>query len=203
MKKIWTVASSALVLCAAPRAAQAQLLPDIPLSVEVRGGVGVPVGDFAGEEGIEAGTGFGFGVGAMVGVTPMFSAYGAYQWTRFGCGECEGIENLDDEVTDSGFELGGQADLPFRPAGLAPWVRAGVLLHELEFSGDEGDVSSDRSLGFALGGGITYPLGPTLSVTPGIHYRNYSAEFDLGNLDLNGETDVSHLTLDVGLVYRF
>ena len=193
-----------LLLCGAATPAVAQRIPDLPLTLEVRLGAGAPTGDFADPAaGVDAEAGFGFEVGARLNVTPTVALYGAYQWMEFGCAECETAE-IDGDVLDSGGEIGARADLPFQRAGLAPWVRAGILFHELEFSGEGGSLRSDAAFGFGIGAGVAVPLQRGLTLLPGIHYRTYSADFEFEELSLrNLSTDVSHVTLDVGLAYRF
>jgi hypothetical protein len=85
---------------------------------------------------------------------------------------------------------------------VAPWIRVGGVLHRITFAGRGGELSSDPAPGVQLGGGVGFSLPGALWLTPGIHYRTYTAELDLGGL--GGESvDVSHLLLDVGLSRRF
>jgi opacity protein-like surface antigen len=188
------------LLYVAPESAAAQILPDLPLSVEARVGVAIPVGDFAdAQPGIEAEAGPAFAVGAAYHFTPMFALFGEYEWAAFSCPRCDDA-GIDDEVIDSGAGFGLEASLPL--AGLGPWLRAGGVYHEIEFSGEGGQLSSEPALGFQIGAGASVMLLPALRITPGIFYRTYSAELDLGGLP-SETVDVNHLTVDVGLSYRF
>lgn len=213
---------SALLLCTAAAPAHAQLLPDLPIAVEARVAGGLPVGEFADTRpGIGATSGFGVRVGGRVEMTPTISLYGLYEYTRFGCDVCEGIA-LDPEVADGGFEAGVRAELPFRPAGFASWVSAGALLgHQLELSGPDGAIASDPAVGYAVGAGVELPIAPSLTISPGLHYRSYTASFafefeefflespfadpDAGpeTVSREAELDVSSVSLDIGLVYHF
>jgi opacity protein-like surface antigen len=201
MRRLAVTVAFLLLPCLSPAAAHAQFLPRIPLSIEARGGVAIPTGDFADETpGIEAESGSRFGVSAALRL-PALSVFGGYSQARFGCPRC-GERGLDDEVVDDGFDFGIRASVPFRVGGLAPWVQAGGVLHQLTFSGLDSSLSSDRALGFSVGGGIVLSLIRSLAVTPGVHYSAYSAELDLGGLP--GRTvDVTHFTADVGLAFRF
>ena len=211
MRKIWSVPLMVLFFGGIAPPLAAQQFPRVPLTLELRLGAGAPTGDFADPAvGIDAETGFGFSVGASVRVAAPVAIYGSYQWTQFGCAECEAIE-IDGDATDSGAEIGARALIPFEYAGISPWVSAGILFHQLGLSGDNQSISSEVGTGFGLGGGVSVPLMPNLLLTPGIHFRSYTAEFELDDLGtfgedmevLNVETDVSHMTLDIGLAYRF
>jgi opacity protein-like surface antigen len=202
LMKLRTIALAAVLLLCAPLTAATQRLPDLPLSLEVRVGAGIPIGDFANQEpGIEAEPGSAFGVSAAFHLNSVLAVYGGYSSTQFGCPRCES-RGLDDSVVDSGFEFGAEAALPLRLAGFRPWIRAGGLYHELTFSGRGDQLSSDRSAGFEVGGGVAFAVLPVLWITPGIRYRTYSAELDLGG-SFDQTVDVSSIALDVGLSLRF
>lgn len=178
----------------------AQRIPALPLSIEVSAGAGIPTGEFADEK-VRAETGFGFGVGALVHAMPNFGIYGGYSQTQFGCGDCP-IFEIDEDVTDSGFDFGVQATSQPLAAGIALWLRAVALFHELTFSGNGGNLSSDRAIGWGIGGGVDYEPIPSVAVSPGVHFRMFEAEFPLGDLP-DRSTDVSHITFDLGVSYRF
>lgn len=156
----------------APAAVQAQT----PFSVEAQAGVVVPMGDFADDF---ATTGFGFAVNAAYRVMPMLDVYAGYSWQRFGADDGE-FEDVDVDIDDSGFAFGGR--LLFPGTGLDPWVRAGLILHQLKLSGSEGGFSasftSDRSLGFEAAAGLAFPVAPRVSLTPAITFRTYSPDFE-------------------------
>lgn len=191
-----------LLLLTTGTGASAQSLLPIPVSVEVRLGVGFPTGDFANREpGIQAESGLTLAAGAAVHVTRRLALFGGYSRTRFGCTRCA-EQGLDTDVTDTGGDFGLQVILPAPIRGLGPWIRAGGVYHQISFSGTQGELSSDPALGFEVGGGISLSLLRAFRLTPGVRYRTYSAELDLGGL---GEetVDVSHVLVDVGLSYRF
>lgn len=200
MKRLFAALCVALLASVMPATGLAQIA-GIPLSVEVRGGAAIPTGDFAdATPGIEAETGPHFAVQGAIQVLPALSLYGGYSMSRFGCPRC-GERGLDDEVVDDGWDLGVHATLPLGVAGIRPWAEVGGVFHRLVFSGFESELSSDRAAGFRVGGGVALPVGP-VEITPGVHYSAYSADLDLGGLP--GQTvDVTHVTADVGLRYRF
>ncbi len=201
MKAFRSVPLVVVLLCLISTA-EAQRIPRLPLSLEVRAGAGVPIGDFASADTPPAAEpGIGFGAGAIFHASRTLGLYGGYSQTGFGCGDC-GIFNIDDTVTDRGFGLGAQASFARGPAGLLPWLRAGVIRHQLRFTGGGSSVTSDPAFGFAAGAGVAWSPAPRLTVTPGVHFRGYSADFPLGTLP-ERSADVSYLGVDVGLAYRF
>lgn len=80
-----------------------------------------------------------------------------------------------------------QAD--FAAGRFAPFVRVGLVYYETEVSGGDNDeritISGGSEAGFQAGGGLVFPLGPRISVTPAAMYANVD--------------DASWLTLGVGL----
>jgi hypothetical protein len=156
--------------------APAAVVAQTPFSVEVQAGVVVPTGDFADEF---ATPGVGIGANVAYRVIPMLDIYAGYSWQRFGADDAAS-EGTDLDIDDSGFALGGRLNFP--GMGLGPWVRAGVILHELKISGSDGGFSasltSDRAVGFEVGAGLSFPVAPKISLTPGVTFRTYEPEFD-------------------------
>jgi opacity protein-like surface antigen len=86
-------------------------------------------------------------------------------------------------------------------------VRGGLLYHTLDLDVDgtvadeiicDGDCDSDASLGFEVGGGLDFPLGRKVSVTPAVRYTSYEADFG----DADDDPTISSVVLDVGLRIR-
>ncbi len=157
----------------------------VPVSVEARGGVAIPSGDFADV----ADAGFGIGASVHVQVAPRVSVYGGYSWTEFD------LDGPSADGTDRGWELGGRVAFP--GVGYSPWVRAGLLFHDFDVEVAGVDFDGDDDVGFEVGAGAAFPLGPRVSVSPGFAYRRYSTEFFDGS-----DRSVSYLSLDVGLRIR-
>jgi opacity protein-like surface antigen len=176
MKKTLVSMMAAAAVVASVSAAQAQVAT--PFSLEVRGGLALPSGDLSDED---VTSGVGLNVNGQFRFNPMFSAYAEFNWAQFG------VEDSDDvDVTDSGF--GGGVMAHFNAGSMTPFLKAGVVVHQL--SVDELDAE-DEQLGFRVGGGLAFPLGNRLSVTPGVTYTQYGIK--------DADFDVSHIDIDVGL----
>jgi opacity protein-like surface antigen len=195
MKRIWLPMAILAIGLATPT--QAQLSP---FSIEGRAGVAVPTGDAA--DALKT----GFSVGANPGhsLLPLLDLYAGYSLQRFGFDDDEEFGDVDADATDSGFSLGARIGLPVT-GSIAPWLFGGVLLHQVEIEGREGNLTvsmkSDRSVGFEVGGGVSLPIAPLLSLTPAVRYRRYTADFDFA-----GETwseDVTYFAIDLGVRLRF
>jgi hypothetical protein len=185
-------ASAALAAVLVSGSANAQL--GIPLSVEGRVDYAVPVGDF--DDTVDEGLSFGAGVSA--GVSPGIGLYATYSRTQFD------IEGLDEvEVEDTGFSVGVTTALP-SVSGIAPWVGAGVVLHQFDFNDEtdeDGNDGIEEDIGFEVGGGLALPLARNVRLTPGIGYRQYGV--DVGTLLGEAEFDVQYFTAGVGLNISF
>jgi len=200
--KIRAMFSAALFAAILPAAVQAQASP---FSAELRGGAGVPTGDFA--DGAK--TGWGLGANVQFRFMPALGAYASYSYNRFGTERSEfddldfpGSASMDVNIVDSGFGAGLIAYIPGAPM-LEPWVRGGVILNQLSVNmsggGGSESFSFDRGLGFELGGGLAIPVAPRVSLTPGLIYRSHKPKFD-GETSDEALTDVS---IDIGLRIRF
>jgi hypothetical protein len=182
MKKVIALFVVLGLALAAPAAVQAQS----PFSVEVHAGVVVPTGDFADI----ATTGFGFGAHAAYQVMPMLDLYAGYSWQRFGV---EDEFNGDLDLDDSGFAVGARVNLMGMP-GFDPWIRGGVILHEIKISEGGFSLTSDRAVGFEVAAGLAFPIAPRVSITPAVTFRTYSPEFEGESLD----ESVSYFGVQVG-----
>jgi hypothetical protein len=190
-----------ILLATAARTAGAQRLPDLPISVEVRVGAGIPTGEFAEDEpGVGAEAGPAFSAGALFHVSNALSVYGAYSRTHFVCGACDAA-GLDEQLVDAGAEFGVQV-VPVRLAGVSPWVRAGGVYRQLTFSGEGDQLASDPGIGFEAGGGLSVAVTRSVSIAPGVRFRTYAARLDLGELP-SRTVDVSQVLADVGIAFRF
>ncbi|MGH7458440.1 MAG: hypothetical protein ACREKN_05050 [Longimicrobiaceae bacterium] len=207
MRRSLAAAAAFQFLLALPSAAQ--LVPGLPLSLELRGGAGIPPGDFAVEETdadlqVEAGPALSGGL--ALHFAERFLVYGGYNWTGFGCSECSTFE-LDGDVVDAGFGAGAGAEFGPLLAGISPWLRAGAIFHTLTFSQEGESSSSERGTGFEGRVGLNYPIPAleALRVSPSLGYRAYSAKFDLevGATDPSRTVAVSYLSADLGVSFTF
>jgi hypothetical protein len=157
-----------LVIAAAALAGAegAQAQSTIPISVEGRLDLGVPVGDAA--DVLEPGVGFGI-TGAFQ-LTPLFGLYGGWSSFEFD------VDDLDDEITSDGFELGGRVTLGTGGGIYNPYFQIGALFQ-------------DDETGIEAGLGGFYPVGQNLSLTPMVRYRNID--------------ELDYVTVGVGLNLRF
>lgn len=191
MKKV-LFASAALAAVLVSAQANAQL--GIPLSVEGRVDYAVPVGDF--DDTVDEG--LSFGAGLSVGISPGIGLYGTYSRTQF---DIEGLQ--ESELEDTGFSVGVTTALP-SVSGIAPWVGAGVVLHQFDFNDETDENGNDgieEDIGFEVGGGLALPLARNVRLTPGIGYRQYGV--DVGTLLGTAEFDVQYFTAGVGLNISF
>ncbi|HET7274019.1 MAG TPA: outer membrane beta-barrel protein [Longimicrobiaceae bacterium] len=176
------------------------------LTLDVRGGVGVPTGDLGDDELMGAETGFGFGATVGLNVLPMVGVYGGYSRFMFPV-ESESLTEAQNEAefVDSGFNGGVKLMVPATIlGGLNPYLQGGVVYRELELDveGDVVDVESDSesAWGYEIGAGLAFPLGQVISVTPGVRYVSYSPDAAGGEAD---GPDISYVAADIGLSIRF
>ena len=197
MTRIRRLLAPALLLGAGlAQPALAQTTP-LPLAFEVRGGAGIPIGDF------EDGAGTGWIVGGTVRYlfSPGFEGYAGYDYASFPGEDTD--PDLDFDIRDHGLRLGVRADI--RPAGapaIAPWLESGLMVNRTSVSASSGNASgsidADWALGFELGAGVSVPLGARAALTPGVRYRNHKADFG----EELGSTTVSYFAVDVGIHVR-
>ncbi len=173
----------------APTALEAQ---HSPLSLDIRGGYSLPIGDFSDNTDSD----FGFGAGVVFSLTPMVGIYGGWGRDSF---QCASVACGDDSrVTLSGFEAGAKFMLPSR-GGARPWAKAGAVWHAMEFDGEIFRAESDRSLGFQGAIGMDFPLGRVLSVSPSLRLNLMDIEDD-GFFD---RSEVRYLSFDIGAHIHF
>lgn len=154
-------------------------------SFEVRGGLNGPLSDFrdGGARGDAS-----FGVDAFFRIAPGLDAFGGWARDQFTCEECETGEGTDLQ----GFEAGLQyTALP--GATVRPWLRLGATYQKAETEFASVVVTSDSEFGLQAAGGVRFPLGDVVSVSPGLRYQRLSPG-DLGTL--------SYLVGELGLRWQ-
>lgn len=173
--------------------AQTGTLPTSPLSLEVRAGVAVPTGDF----GDIAETGFTVGGDLGFMFTPMLSAYVGGSFNSFPVDDAFvallGLGGV--QADDLSYNLyGGDAGLKAtfgNGRGFTPFLKGGLVYYTAELGGDDDlgvDVDEEKEweLGFEVGGGLAFPLGPRVSVTPAVSYTTIDdLNFVRGQVGLN------------------
>jgi hypothetical protein len=184
-KSLFAGVTLALTVVASDAVAQSP----VPFSLEGRVDYAAPTGDFG--DVMEEGHSFSGGV--SIGISPGLGVYGSFSQTRFGTDLGEDGDNAD--AIDQGFSAGLTTALP-RFAGVAPWVGAGAVFHQLEIGGS--DEGIDEDIGFEVGGGLALSLARNVRLTPGVGYRRYATEISpLGGL-VESKLDVEYFTAAPG-----
>jgi hypothetical protein len=138
------------------------------LGVEVRAGAGIGAFE-ASNAGLQIAPRTAWGLSVSWGPTPALGGYLAYSAVGFGCtdGFCR---DQDVSFTSRGLSAGVRAEAPLRAA---PWVRGGLLFHDLDqrWSGAAGPRAekAEGGLGFEAAGGLSWPITERLSAAPGLH----------------------------------
>jgi opacity protein-like surface antigen len=195
MKKILVGALAVAATAVLADTAQAQLNAT-PFSVEVRAGAAIPTGDLA--DGTE--TGFALGGNVAYNVTPTIAVYGGYSYNRFGLEDADDLDLDGVHVIDRGWDLGLRVGVPTPMIPIDPWIKGGLVYHQLELDGDGGNISTDNELGFEVGAGLGFSFMPKVSFTPGVTYTSYTISGD--DLDADEEGDVTHFKIDLGVRIR-
>ena len=141
---------------------------------ELRGGLNRPLGDNR-EAGARGDASFGGDV--FFGLAPAWEIYAGWARDQFSCEVCGTGEGTDLQ----GFEAGLQyTAMP--GATVRPWIRAGGIYQQAESEFGATLVTSDREFGFQAAGGVRFPLGDVISVSPGLRYQRLSIEGAVGDL---------------------
>ena len=166
----------------APLSAQTGLPP---ISIEGRGGISLPTGDFARPLTL----GYGLGGSASLGITPTVGIYAGYSYTSFDYdhkspGAPEGSYNL--QGIDAGLRFGAPSF-----TRTAPYLRLGGVYYKGEPT--NGAPADKQKFGYHVGAGLDYQLALHVSLTPELRYTTISH---------SDRTDVSYVTLDFGLRFH-
>ncbi len=157
-------------------------------SIGLRGGGGIPLGTFAqaaaasqsGTSGTNqallsgAKTGFGYGLDAGLSMG-FIGLYAGFDHVQFNCN--------DPQCGSQGqYTLGGVSGgvrLTFLQHGMIrPWAKGGVTLADLKGSygsGQNGNLTTDRTPGYEIAGGIDIPLLGLLAFSPQVRYVGQNA----------------------------
>lgn len=184
----------ATLICLLPAPAQAQFAAD----AWVRPLVALPIGGFSGrDEGISAGTSFGFDGGASLTLGGL-TLYGEYQEVAFDCDECAEA-GLHDTALDRGWGAGVIVPLLSSRYGFRPWARAGVIAHHLRFRSAEESAYSSEALGWSVGMGAEARPLRWLRVEPTLLFRRYDADFGFAIDVPDRAVTVSYLAFGLAL----
>jgi hypothetical protein len=174
-------------------ACAAAVAPDAhaQLALEARGGIVTPQDAFTEDVAVDGG--YSTEVSLTVGVMPRVGVYGAWQQAKF-----DRDDSSESIVRSEGWAVGVRVNVPTPVIPIDPWIRAGLVTHELEAGGLEG--GGDRGLGVEVAGGLRVGVGSRAALTPGVSWTRYS--FD-GEAATDGEVNVQYLRVDVGLRFGF
>lgn len=161
------------------------------LALEARGGIVTPQDAFTDD--VVADGGYSTEVSLTVGFMPFLGVYGAWQQAKF-----DREDDSESIVRDQGWAVGVRVSVPVPVVPIDPWIRAGLVTHEIEAGGLEG--GGDRGLGLEVAGGLRVPLGSRVALTPGVGWTRYA--FDDETV-ADGEVNVQYLRVDVGLRFGF
>ncbi|NNM33173.1 MAG: hypothetical protein HKO53_08905, partial [Gemmatimonadetes bacterium] len=143
------------------------------MSVEVRGGLNRPMSDFR-EAGARGDASFGGDV--FFGVTPTLDVYGGWARDQFSCEGCDTGEGTDLQGFEAGLQFTAMPEWTLRP-----WLRAGATYQEAETEFGSVVATSDGEFGIQVAGGVRFPLGDVVSVSPGLRYQRLNPG-DFGTL---------------------
>jgi hypothetical protein len=161
------------------------------LAIEARAGIAQPRDAMTND--VPADGGYATEVSLTVGALPFAALYGSWQKVEF---DREGTEG--SVITDEGWSGGVRVAVPTPFIPIDPWIRAGVVTHELESGGLSG--GGDRGVGLEVGGGLRFRVGSRIALTPGVSWTRYS----FGDETVADEkVNVEYLRVDVGVRFGF
>ena len=166
-----------------------------PVSFEARAGAAFPERDSR-----ELDIGWIVDATLRYELLPGLDAYAGYS---FGSSTLDiDDEAVDVDIRDHGFRSGLRADLRVGMPKATPWVEFGVLLNRIEVKASNSDDSasehSEWGLGFEAGAGLSFPVRPRISLTPGIRYRTHKIEFE----GTGGTGHADYIVVDLGVNVR-
>lgn len=172
---------------------------DSALLVEARGGVAIPVRDFA--DGMDPGegatTGASFGVDFALAGGGHLTPYIGFSQHRFGCEEAGCV--ADGAYVATGFHA-GMRFVPMPDWPVLPWLGGGVMTTHVEAEdlGSANDGLSDLGVGGEVVLGLHIGSGSRIAVSPSVRWVTVSAQLPSG-IDLQ----MRYLVADVGVALSF
>ena len=195
MKRLTALTAVLSITAAAPLTAQA-------LYAGVRGGVGIPTGEFSekatavGNDALLRGAspGLGYGLDAGIG-SPLVGLYAGYDRIQFGCQTGECATSGKYELT--GYSAGIRVSVPLLPL-LRPWAKAGITYNEMKGSVNGVAVTTGKGPGYELGAGADIPiLMGFFSLSPQV--RRIRQRLEPNDA---GKRDAHYYPFDLGLRVR-
>lgn len=124
----------------------------------------------------------GVGVSAAFWAHPNVAVVGAFDYV-FG-----NAKDADVDVAFYAFDIGARF-APLERSGLRPFGELAIGRHSVRFAAS-GVEDSESDLGFRLGGGVTYRVGPRLAIVGRLRFS--SAEIE--------DVDIDAFLFDIGIV---
>lgn len=175
----------------------------------LRGGAGVPTGDFSNTSGSSttavdaAKSGFGYGADAGLGFGPI-GVYAGFDHINFDCQSA--TCNSDGKYKLQGVAAGVRLSLP-GSAFIKPWVKGGVTFNALTGgygSGSQG-LTTDRNPGYEFGAGLDIPILRVFSLYPQARYVGQNLKYKVPgvtNTATEPEAKANYMTFDLGLAFH-
>jgi opacity protein-like surface antigen len=126
-----------------------------------KGGIGIPMGDFA--DSGDAEMGFGFGVSGEYFLTNQIGLGAYFDYNRFGVKEVEGV--FYQLVNFGGF---GKYIIPTN-SNISPYLKVAAGLYQILVTQPSGFFTEtstfDMKFGFAVGGGVMFKASESVLIT--------------------------------------
>jgi len=200
--RIALVLMCGIALAAAPAGAQGFYLG-------LRGGAGVPTGDFSDEStsstavAAAAKTGFGYGLDAGLNLGPL-GVYAGFDHINFDCeaSACSSEGNYKLQGVSAGVRL----SLPVRSM-IRPWIKGGVTFNELkgEFGTATSGLTTERNPGYEVAAGLDIPILRIFSLYPQASYVGQNFKYKVPGVTNNStgpEANANYMTFDLGLSFH-
>jgi opacity protein-like surface antigen len=175
----------------------------------LRGGAGVPTGDFGDNSGSSttaldaAKTGFGYGLDAGLNLGPI-GIYGGFDHIKF---DCESATcDSDGNYKLQGLAAGVRLSLPVKSM-IRPWIKGGVTFNELKgaFGSGSNELSTERNPGYEIAAGLDIPIFGIFSIYPQARYVGQNFKYEIPGVTNNAtepEAKANYMTFDLGLSFH-
>lgn len=186
------IPATAVLLFLVASSAAAQDTPTI--QVEIGGGFGFPMRDWADNDVAEGGP----GASGLVryNVSPGAALYAGATWWRFTVKDDAPVLDHDGRFTDVGVSGGLEVFIAERGA-VRPFIGGGFILDRLTTEADDNEFESEWSPGFEVRLGVQSRISDSAFATPVIRYRSFKPKYDEGIPA--GGFSVSYLTVELSL----
>lgn len=172
--------------------AAAQDTPTI--QVELGGGFGFPMRDWADDDLADGGP----GASGLVryNVSPRAALYAGATWWRFPVKDDAPVLDHDARFTDIGVSGGLEVFIADR-GGVRPFIGGGFILDRLTTEADGNEFESEWSSGFEVRLGVQSRISGSAFATPIIRYRSFKPKYD-EDIPAGGFS-VSYVTVELSI----